>query len=44
MTDAARCVILTFGCEPFVSEQALRQVDAFLADLDLLVREKTLNF
>jgi hypothetical protein len=34
MTDPTRCAILTFGWQPFVSAQALRQLEALLASLD----------
>ena len=34
MTDPRRCAPLTFGLQPFASEQALRQLDALLASLD----------
>ncbi len=34
MTEPTRCALLTFGWQPFVSEQALRQLDALLASLD----------
>lgn len=34
MTDPTRCAILTFGWQPFVSDQALRQLDMLLASLD----------
>jgi hypothetical protein len=34
MTDPTRCALLTFGWQPFASDQALRQLDALLASLD----------
>jgi hypothetical protein len=34
MTDPSRCESLTFGLQPFASEQALRQLDTLLASLD----------
>jgi hypothetical protein len=34
MTDPRRCALLTFGWQPFVSDQALRELDALLAALD----------
>ena len=34
MTDPKRCAALTFGLQPFASEQALRLLDALLASLD----------
>ena len=34
MTDPTRCALLTFGLQPFASEQALRQLDALLTSLD----------
>jgi hypothetical protein len=34
MTDPTRCTLLTFGWQPFASEQALRRLDALLASLD----------
>ncbi len=34
MTDPVRCALLTFGWQPFASEQALRRLDALLASLD----------
>jgi hypothetical protein len=34
MTDSSRCALLTFGWQPFVSYEVLRQLDALLASLD----------
>jgi hypothetical protein len=34
MTDPTPCALLTFGWQPFVSQQSLRQLDALLAALD----------
>jgi hypothetical protein len=34
MTDPRQCALLTFGLQPFASEQALRKLDALLASLD----------
>jgi hypothetical protein len=34
MTDPSRCALLTFGWQPFVSYEVLRQLDALLASLD----------
>jgi hypothetical protein len=44
MTEPARCALLTFGWQPFVSEQALRQLDAFVASLDERDPPPKLNF
>ncbi len=43
MTDRARCAALTFGWQPFVSQQALLELDALLTALDQRERPPKLD-
>ena len=43
MTDPSHCALLTFGWQPFVSYQVLRQLEVLLASLDERERDATLG-